>query len=72
MLFRGHHVRNRIIGALAVVVGGGVFVEWLPTQRSEMRMSYGSGQSLVLVFGALLVLVGGYFLITGGRRRKPS
>jgi hypothetical protein len=72
LLFRGHHTRNRIIGALAVVVGCGVLVQWLPTQRSTMRMSYGSGQSLVFVFGALLVLVGGYFLITGGQRRKPS
>ena len=72
MLFRGHHVRNRIVGALAVIVGGGVLVEWLPTRRAAMPLSYGSGQGLVFVLGALLVLVGGFFLISGGQKSKPS
>ena len=61
-------MRNRILGAIGVLWGGGIlvsaFLRDAPVAGSE---AYAAGHSAGLVFGALLFIVGGYYLFRGAR-----
>jgi hypothetical protein len=57
-------MRNRIMGGIGVVWGGGVVLYGLfGTERGEG--AYGAGQMAAVVFGACMFLAGLYYLIKG-------
>ena len=62
-------MRNRILGAIGVVWGGAALVNWLRSPGSHGTGAYATGYSAGVIFGALLFLVGGYYLLTGGSKK---
>jgi hypothetical protein len=54
-------MRNRILGAIGVIWG-------FMTGGPQGAGAYKAGQTGALVFGVLLMLVGGYTLVKGGRK----
>jgi hypothetical protein len=64
-------VRNRIFGAIGVLWGGGVLVNAFLGGGPVGSGAYAAGHTAGLVFGGLLFIVGGYYLITGGGAKKP-
>jgi hypothetical protein len=63
-------MRNRILGAIGVVWGGAALVNWFRSPAPHGSGAYAAGYSVGVIFGALLFLVGGYYLLTGGRSKK--
>ncbi|MEP6754816.1 MAG: hypothetical protein ABJA67_04880 [Chthonomonadales bacterium] len=58
--------RNRIFGAIGVLWGGSMLVsKLLGGGAQNTNGAYAAGQSTALVFGAIMLLVGGYYLIKG-------
>lgn len=61
-------MRNRIFGAVGVLWGGAVLIRSYRMGGPIGGGAYLAGQFAALVFAALLVLVGGYYLVKGSRR----
>lgn len=61
-------MRNRITGGVAVVWGGGILVHAF-TKAPSTNEAYQSGVNVATIFGAVLVLVGLYYLIKGDGSR---
>ena len=59
--------KNRILGAIGVLWGGGMLLTRLIRGASDVTANnaYASGQMVGLVFGALLFFVGLYYLVKG-------
>jgi hypothetical protein len=62
-------MRNRIFGAIGVVWGGLMLVNALLRGGPQGSGSYAAGQTAALVFAALLVLAGGYYLVKGSAKK---
>ena len=63
-------MRNRILGAIGVLWGGGILVSALLRGGAQGSGAYAAGQTAALVFAALLVAVGGYYLLKGRTDRN--
>jgi hypothetical protein len=61
-------MRNRIFGAIGVVWGGLMLVSAYLRGGPQGSGSYAAGQTGALVFAVLLVLMGGFYLMKGGRK----
>ena len=57
--------RNRILGGIGVLWGGGILLFRLFGSQPAAAGAYGAGQTAGLVFGGLLFVVGLYYLIKG-------
>jgi len=58
-------VRNRIVGAIGVLWGGGMLVSAFLRGGPAGSGAYAAGQTGALVFACLLVLVGGVLPVQG-------
>lgn len=65
-------MRNRIFGGIGVVWGGGVLIYSLIKGGPQGQGAYAAGQTGGLIFGALLLVIGLYFLIKGGRSNQKE
>jgi LPXTG-motif cell wall-anchored protein len=72
----GENVRDKISGAIGVIWGGIIMFRWFTGGVSHAGMGstafrdgYESGQSVAVVFGAILFLAGVYFLFRKKRVR---
>lgn len=63
-------MRNRILGAIGVLWGGGLLVRAYLGGGPVGSGPFRNGQIAALAFAVLLVLVGGYYLIKGNRSAK--
>jgi hypothetical protein len=63
-------MRNRILGAIGLIWGGAMLVRAYIVGGPQGAGSYRQGQIAGLVFAALLVIVGGYYLIKGNGGAK--
>lgn len=63
-------MRNRILGAIALLWGGWALLRTYLAGGPAGAGAYRDGQIAALVFAALLVLAGGYYLIKGNGRSK--
>jgi hypothetical protein len=61
-------MRNRILGALGVLWGSAMLIRSYRTGGPIGSGAYLAGQFAALVFAALLVLVGVYYLVKGSNR----
>ena len=57
-------MRNRIMGGIGVVWGGGIIVYGL-VNREPGGGSYAAGQMAAIVLGACMLIAGLYYLIKG-------
>jgi hypothetical protein len=59
--------KNRVLGLIGVLWGGGMLLARLARGAGEAAANgaYAAGQTVGLIFGALLFLVGLYYLIKG-------
>ena len=59
--------KNRIVGLIGVVWGGGIVLSRLArgTAGAAVDPAYDAGQTTAVVLGALMLLVGLYYLIKG-------
>jgi hypothetical protein len=59
--------KNRVFGLIGVLWGGGVLLARLARGSADTaaNAAYASGQMVGLVFGALLLVVGLYYLVKG-------
>ena len=61
-------MRNKIFGGIGILWGGGILFRWLTSGASNGGSSaYQNGQSVAVVFGAIMLVVGLYYFF-----RKPS
>ena len=60
-------MRNRIFGGIGILWGGSIVVRWLMAGSGSGSSAYQAGQSGAVVFGVLLLAVGGYYFF-----KKPS
>ncbi len=65
-------MRNRIFGGIAVVWGGAMLIYSLMKGGTQGQGAYAAGQTAGLVFAALLVVVGLYYLVQGGGSSKKE
>ncbi len=63
-------MRNRIFGAIGLIWGGLILVRALFVGGAEGSGAYRQGQLGALIFAALLVVVGAYYLIKGNSSAK--
>jgi hypothetical protein len=61
-------MRNRIFGGIGVIWGGLMLVSAFLRGGPRGSGAYATGQTAGLVFAVLLVLVGGYTLMKGGKK----
>jgi hypothetical protein len=61
-------MRNRIFGGIGVLWGGAILIRSFLQRGPSGSGAYAAGQTTALIFGALLFLVGLYYLIKGGRK----
>ena len=65
-------MRNRILGAIGILWGGFILSARLAADRPVGGPgAYTAGQVAGLVFAALLVVVGLFYLIKGGGSARP-
>jgi hypothetical protein len=62
-------MRNRFFGAIGVIWGGLMLVSAFLRDGPRGSGAYAAGQTAALVFAVLLVLVGGYHLAKGGKKK---
>ena len=63
-------MRNKIFGAIGAIWGGLILFNGLTSSTSEAAPSaYKSGQTVALVFGAVLMVVGVYYFF---KKPKPK
>jgi hypothetical protein len=60
-------MRNKIFGAVGVLWGGAILVSAFLRASPEGSSAYAAGQMTGVVFGALLFVVGGYYLLRGAK-----
>jgi len=58
-------MRNRILGGIGVLWGGGILVSTFMKGTPQGQGAYAQGQMFGIAFGALLFLVGLYYLVKG-------
>jgi len=63
-------MRNRIFGAIGVVWGVAVLISAFLRGGPEGSGAYAAGNTAGIVLGALLFIVGGYYLIRGSKKSK--
>jgi hypothetical protein len=63
-------MRNRIIGAIGLLWGGAMLMRAHLAGGPAGGGAYRQGQIGALIFAALLVIVGGYYLIKGDGSAK--
>ena len=63
-------MRNRIFGVIGVIWGGAVLVNAFRGAGSQGSGAYAAGHTAGVIFGGLLFLVGGYYMLTGGGAKK--
>lgn len=63
-------MRNRIFGAIGVIWGGLMLVSAFLRGGSQGSGNYAMGQNTALVFAVFLVVVGGYYLVRGGEKKR--
>jgi hypothetical protein len=62
-------MRNRILGAVGVLWGGGLLLfQLLGGGQTQAKGGYGTGQTAGLIFGGLLLVTGMYYLIKSPRQ----
>jgi len=61
-------MRNRIFGAVGVLWGSAILLRSYLIGGPVGSGAFRAGQLAALTFAALLVLVGGYYLVRGSRR----
>ncbi len=59
-------MRNRIVGGIAAAWGAAVLINSFINGGPQGAGAYGTGQVIGLIFGGVLLIVGLYYLITGG------
>lgn len=62
-------MRNRIFGAIGVVWGGAILASAFFRGLPESSGAYAAGQNAGLIFGALLLITGAYYLLKGGSKK---
>lgn len=62
-------MRNKIFGGIGVLWGGGILVSAFLRGGPEGSGAYAAGQTGGLVFGLLMLGVGGYYLFKGGEEK---
>jgi len=65
-------MRNRIFGAIGVIWGGGVLLRAILRGGITGTGGYAAGQMIALFIAAILLIVGVYYLVTGGGAKKPQ
>lgn len=55
-------MRNKIFGAIGILWGGGILISAFMRGGPQGSGAYAAGQTSALVFGALLLIVGAYYL----------
>ena len=55
-------MRNKIFGGIGVLWGGAIVLRWLTSGSPAGSGAYEAGQSGAVIFGALLLIVGAYYL----------
>ena len=63
-------MRNRIFGTIGLLWGGLILVRTFIVGGAEGTGAYRQGQIGAIVFAALLVLVGAYYLINGNGQSR--
>jgi hypothetical protein len=63
-------MRNRIFGAIGLIWGAAILVRAYLAGGPAGTGAYRQGQKGAFVFAALLVIVGGYYLIKGNRSAR--
>jgi hypothetical protein len=61
-------MRNRIFGGIGVVWGGLILVTSFMRGGPQGSGAYQAGQTGALVFGVLLLIIGGYYFLKGGQK----
>lgn len=56
-------MRNKIFGGIGILWGGGILLRWILADSSGGSDAYQSGNSLAVLFGLLLFVVGIYYFI---------
>ncbi|MEJ2143449.1 MAG: hypothetical protein P8Y24_14080 [Gammaproteobacteria bacterium] len=54
-------MRNKIFGAIGILWGGAILLNWLTTDSSVGNQVYQSGQSTAAIFGTLMLIAGIYY-----------
>lgn len=65
-------MRNRIFGLVGVLWGGAVLVSPFVRGLPQGSAAYAKGQAAGFVFGAILAIVGAYYLFRGTKEKTPS
>lgn len=65
----GALMSKRILGAIGVILGGIALVNWFRGGGAHGSGAYAAGYTTGVIVGALLFLVGGYYLLTGGGKK---
>jgi hypothetical protein len=63
-------MRNRVFGAIGAVWGGAILVRTYLVGGPEGSGAYREGQVAAIAFAALMLAVGGYYLIRGSGTAK--
>jgi len=63
-------LRDKIFGLIGVLWGGGILVSAFVRDLPQGSADYARGQMIGFAFGALLFVVGGYYLLRGSKREK--
>jgi len=63
-------LRNKIFGLIGVLWGGAILVSAFVRDLPQGSADYARGQMLGFAFGALLFVVGAYYLLRGSKREK--
>ncbi len=63
-------MRNRILGGIGVVWGGAILLFSLLKGGPQGEGAYAAGQTMGMIFGGLLLVVGFYYLIKGDGNKK--
>lgn len=60
-------MRNRIFGAIGIIWGGAILLNWLTARAPAGSGAYQSGSTAAVVFGAVMFGAGLYYFF-----RKPA
>ena len=63
-------MRNRVFGAIGVLWGGAILFRTYVAGAPAGTGAYRNGQITATIFAALLVIVGGYYLVRGSGSAK--
>ena len=60
-------MKDKILGGIGVLWGGGLVVRWLLTDEQSTNSAYQAGQDTAVMFGAVMLVIGAYYLF----RKSP-